>query len=64
MSIVPAGVVKVGDKIRYGSDPFFREINDAVRHGDGTVDIEVRVGGLLEKLPPMPYHKRIEVDRG
>lgn len=63
MTTTFAGNIRTGDKVRTKDDPFFREVVRVERSGDGTVVIEVEVGNLIEKLPPMRRDLHIEVDR-
>lgn len=41
--------------------PVFHEVV-RVEKTIGLVNIDIAVGGLIEKLPPRPFHEQIEVD--
>lgn len=63
MSTDFAGSVRVGDSVRTGSDPLFRLVLRTERDALGYIRLEVGVGAMVEKLPPLPQRALIEVDR-
>lgn len=58
---VPAAEIQVGDEIRYGSDPLFREVVGVRRGVYDDILIDVHAGGLVESIPPMSPFETIEV---
>jgi hypothetical protein len=55
--------VKVGDYVRSEDYPTFHEVVRVTRT-IGLVNVDIAVGGLIERLPPRPYFERVEIDRG
>lgn len=53
--------VAPGDQVRADNWPVFHEVVH-IEKTIGLVNIDIAVGGLIEKLPPRPYHEQIEVD--
>jgi hypothetical protein len=54
--------VKVGDYVRTPDWPVTHEVV-RVEQAVGLVQLEVGVGGMIERLPPRPAHELIETER-
>lgn len=58
------GEIQVGDYVRPVNDPTFREVLYKTTTPDGYVFVEIGIGSMVEKLPPVWRMTPIEIERG
>lgn len=62
MKLIQAAEVKVGDHVRWdATEPKFREVVSVRRGAANDVLLDVANGNLVDSVPPLNPHERIEV---